>query len=197
MLAQLFAAGLGVILAYLVGSIPTGYLIARRKGVDIRTRGSHNIGATNVGRLLGRQAGVTTLLCDAAKGLFPVLMAKFLYAEPWTVALIGFASVSGHVWSVFLRFTGGKGVATGFGVLLGMAPVVAGGSVLVFLLIVALFRFVSLASIGASMAAPFLAWTSGFPRDCVVALFAIAAIILFRHRDNIRRIAAGRESKLQ
>jgi acyl phosphate:glycerol-3-phosphate acyltransferase len=189
--------------AYLVGSIPTGYLLAKLKRVDVRAAGSGNIGATNVARTAGKGLGILTLVIDAAKGALPVLFASAL--APEIRAGPGFAiglscaaalgAVVGHVFSIALRFHGGKGVATALGAIAALDPPALLAALAVFALGFALSRRVSLGSILAAPSAPIAAWLLGSPTIVVVTLTVIAAIVVGRHRDNIRRLQTGSEPR--
>ncbi|ANA39475.1 MULTISPECIES: glycerol-3-phosphate 1-O-acyltransferase PlsY [Geobacter] len=183
--------------AYLVGSIPTGLLLARAFGVDIRVTGSGNIGATNVYRTLGRTVGIATLLGDCLKGLVPVLVAgKLGLADPW-VAAVGLAAFLGHVYTVFLGFKGGKGVATALGVFLGVSPLSVLGALALFIGIVASTRYISLGSITAAAAMPFLVAAVERRPLLVGMTLIIAAIVIVKHRENIRRLREGTESRFK
>src|SRR6266498_51229 len=154
--AHLFSLSLAVVSAYLCGSIPTGVLIARRLGVEVRKVGNGNIGATNVARSAGKKAGLLTLVDDIAKDLIPVLVVRFLNLGETTIAATAVAALLGHLFPLFLGFFGGKGVATGFGVFLGLAPYAILLALLLFLTVFALFRIVSLSSLVATAATPLL-----------------------------------------
>lgn len=183
--------------AYLVGSIPTGLLLARAFGVDIRVTGSGNIGATNVYRTLGRTVGIATLLGDCLKGLVPVLVAgKLGLADPW-VAAVGLAAFLGHVYTVFLGFKGGNGVATALGVFLGVSPLSVLGALALFIGIVASTRYISLGSITAAAAMPFLVAAVERRPLLVGMTLIIAAIVIVKHRENIRRLREGTESRFK
>jgi glycerol-3-phosphate acyltransferase PlsY len=187
-----------LLLAYLLGSVPTGLLLAKAfGGVDIRTTGSGNIGATNVYRTMGRKVGVMTLAGDCLKGLIPVLAAKWLgLADPW-VAAIGIAAFIGHVYTVFLGFKGGKGVATALGVFLGTSPLSVLTALVVFALVLWKWRYVSLASITAAAAMPLIvAALDGKPLFIAMTL-VIAALVIHKHRENIQRLRAGTEGKFK
>ena len=186
-----------VVLAYLAGSIPTGVLLGRLAGVDVRLEGSGNIGATNVARTAGRKLGILTLVGDASKGLLPVLAARALAVGPVVLAAVAVAALCGHVFSVFLSFRGGKGVATGVGVLLGLAPAVVPIALGVFIASMALSRIVSLSSILASLVAPIAIALLGYPSAIAWAAAAIAAIIISRHHENISRLLAGTERRFE
>lgn len=176
--------------AYLLGSIPFGLILARRRGVDVRQVGSGNIGATNVARSLGKKLGLVVLVLDVAKGAVPVLAlgALPLAAHPWLVTAVGVAPILGHCFPVWLRLHGGKGVATALGVFLALAPAVAGMAVALFAALYATFRVVSLGSMSAGVAVPVLLWATGRPAPEVTLGVVGAAIILVQHRQNIRRL---------
>jgi glycerol-3-phosphate acyltransferase PlsY len=189
---------LGLALAYLLGAIPVGYLVARvTAGLDIRGHGSGNVGATNVLRTLGVVPAAITLLGDAAKGWGAVWLAGGLGGpEPaWAAAGAVFA-VIGHCWSVFLGFTGGKGVATGLGAFLGLAPLAAVLTLPVWVVIAAASRYVSLASMAAAGCLPFGVFLLGYPAASALAALAAAIVVVARHRENLVRLLAGNELKL-
>jgi glycerol-3-phosphate acyltransferase PlsY len=183
-------------LAYVCGSIPTGVWVSRRRGVDPRDIGSGNIGATNVTRAAGPAAGLVTLGGDVLKGVVPVALASRLgYGEP-AAALVGFAAFAGHLYSCFLGFDGGKGVATALGVFLGVAPAVVGVALAIFGATLAIARYVSLASIVAAASVPPLLLVFGHAPSTIGVGTAIAALVVVRHRDNIRRLRCGTEPRL-
>lgn len=187
-----------IITAYLLGSIPTGLLLAKAfAGVDIRTTGSGNIGATNVYRTLGRKVGVLTLVGDCLKGLLPVVAAHLLTLPDGYVALIGLAAFLGHIFPIFLRFKGGKGVATALGVFLGVSPLAVGVALLLFIGIVLIWRYISLASISAAAAMPAL--VALFDRNPVIVAmsFLIAIIVIIKHHGNIKRLLDGTENRFK
>src|SRR2546422_8234904 len=175
---HLFSLSLAVVSAYLCGSIPTGVLVARRLGVEVRKVGSGNIGATNVARSAGKKAGLLTLLGDAAKGLLPVLLVRFLDLGETTLAATAVAALLGHLFSPFLGFSGGKGVATGLGVFLGLAPYAILFALFLFLATFALSRIVSLSSLVATAATPLLLLLLAYPRERVVAGLVIAVLVI-------------------
>jgi glycerol-3-phosphate acyltransferase PlsY len=185
------------VLAYLLGSIPFGLIIARALGLgDLRAIGSGNIGATNVLRTGNKAAAAATLLLDAAKGAAAVLVARALAGESEElVAALG--AIHGNLLPVLLRFSGGKGVATALGVFLLVDPLACGASVLLFALVYAVFRIASLGSLLAALAFPFALWWRGHPPSYVWLAVALALLIVVRHRDNIRRLRAGREAPLE
>ena len=203
---MLAALLLCVALAYLSGSLPWGLWVGRlARGVDVRTLGSGNLGATNVYRSLGAGLGVLTLLLDIGKGALPVWLlphAAFAAAFPggpeWCRLAVGFAAVAGHVWTFLAGFKGGKGVATTVGVLLALAPAAFGVFGLVFLLVVALTRFISLGStLGAAAFAVALAFLApgGLRSPTFLLGLLLALLVVFRHRDNFRRLLRGEERR--
>jgi acyl phosphate:glycerol-3-phosphate acyltransferase len=184
-----------LIAAYLLGSIPTGVLLARTAGIDPRRVGSGNIGATNVARTAGGRLGVFTLIGDVLKGTLAVLAAEAISGEAWLCAAAGLAAIAGHLWSCFLRFHGGKGVATTAGVFLVLAPLATLAAVFMFAIAARAFRYVSLASVLAALTLPAasLALARG-PEVTLAALMAAIAIIA-KHHENIQRLRAGTEPK--
>jgi glycerol-3-phosphate acyltransferase PlsY len=191
-------SALGVVVAYLIGAVPVGWLVARTSGVaDIRRHGSGGIGATNVLRTAGRLPALATLLGDVLKGYVAVAAGAALGSgEPLATAAAVVAAVAGNGWSVFLGFRGGKGVATGLGALLRCVPLATLAALPVFVAVVATTRFVSLGSLLAALCVPLGAWLLGYPAPSVVAALAVAAIVLGRHHENIARLLAGTESRL-
>jgi acyl phosphate:glycerol-3-phosphate acyltransferase len=183
-----------IVFAYLCGSIPTGVIIARRLGIDVRKAGSGNIGATNVARSVGKKAGLFTLLGDAAKGLIPVLIVRALDLGETPLACAAVAALLGHVFSPFLNFSGGKGVATGLGVFLGLAPQAILIALLLFAFTFAVSHIVSLASLVATGATPVLLFLLSYPQGHVFAGLIIAGVIILRHHENIARLLKGQEA---
>jgi len=183
-------------LAYLVGSIPFALLLARPSGADLRRVGSGNIGAANVMRVSGVPAGVTVALLDMVKGAAGVTLAAWLTPNVSTHAFAAIAAVVGHVYPVWLRFRGGKGVATACGAFSVLAPAAVPPALAVFVLTVWLTRYVSAGSVLATIALPPVALLAGSPMPVVAAAFAIATLIVFRHRSNIGRLRTGTERRL-
>jgi glycerol-3-phosphate acyltransferase PlsY len=186
--------------AYLLGAVPFGLLLARAvKGVDLRTVGSGNIGATNVGRALGRGWAVVAFALDFLKGWVPALLLARLAAPEGEAELLGVwcgaAAVVGHCFPVWLGFRGGKGVATGCGAMVALDPVVFVVGGLAWLGALAAFRFVSLASIAMGLAFPIAAWARGDARPVVAGAALLTLLILVRHRSNMARLAAGTEPR--
>jgi len=184
-----------IVLAYLCGSIPTGVILTKRLGLDIRQMGSGNVGATNVARSAGKKVGLFTLLGDIVKGLIPVLLVRFLDLSETALACAAVAALLGHIFSPFLGFSGGKGVATGFGVLLGVAPLIILLSLFLFMATFAVSRIVSLSSLIAAAATPLLLWWFAYPHARVYAGLLIALLIIIRHHENIVRLLHGQEQK--
>lgn len=181
--------------AYLLGSIPFGYLAGRARGVDIRTVGSRNVGATNVFRTLGKPIGIAVMALDIIKGIVAVVIARLITDDPWPLIAAG-AAVAGHVYPVWLRFSGGKGVAVGAGVAIGLVPMAALVLVPVWVIIVALTRYVSLASIVAAVAFAPTVWAFGYDTATVVFAAVISVAVIWRHRGNIGRLVRGEELRL-
>jgi glycerol-3-phosphate acyltransferase PlsY len=203
------------IAAYFAGSIPFGLLVGRLKGIDVRKAGSGNIGATNVGRLLGKRFFFLVFLLDMLKGLIPMVLAATVARrtspDPATYAmvlLVGFATIAGHMFSVFLGFKGGKGVATSAGVILGLWPYYTLPGVItiaVFIIVLYVTRYVSVGSMAAAVMFPVVYLAIGlargwdpFGRQLPLMLFAMlmAVMIVYKHRGNIARLRAGTESRL-
>jgi glycerol-3-phosphate acyltransferase PlsY len=182
--------------AYLLGSIPTGLLVARARGVEIRTVGSGNIGATNVARALGKGLAMAVLCADALKGFLPVFLGQqaAMHVTVATVALAGFAAIVGHMFTIFLRGQGGKGVATSLGVAIGLSPPVAMVSLGIYLLTYATTRVSSVGSLLGIWAFPIAALIhGGLPPEYISLSIATAILVTLRHRDNIRRLLRGQE----
>lgn len=213
-----------IVLAYLLGSVPFGVVIGRARGVDIRTKGSRNIGATNVGRVLGKRFGLLCFALDLAKGAVPVLASGWergvlgLAPEPggiepsqmWMWLLVAAATITGHMASVFIRFAGGKGVATSFGAMLAMWPLLtlpAIAAFAVWFVTLKATRYVSLASIAAAVSLPLWYLVRVFPREGdvvaglvhasppLVVTIALGAVVIWRHRGNIARLRRGEEPR--
>lgn len=186
-----------VVFAYLIGSIPFGLLVSKAVGqVDIRRRGSGNIGTANVLRIVGKRAAALTLIGDLFKGLLPVLAARLLGGSELLVSGVGMAAVVGHNWSIYLRFTGGKGVATSFGALLAMVPLPALLGLVVWLAVLRVSHYTSLSALAASVCIPpAIFFSIGSGPYFIFSLLA-ALLIFIRHQDNIRRIWAGTEHRV-
>jgi len=192
-------AALTPLLAYLLGSIPFGYLIVRwQKGIDVRSTGSGGTGATNVMRNLGIMGFAGTFILDLGKGILAVLLTSRLTSgDPRWVALSSVAAILGHCFPVWLRFRGGKGVATGVGVFLALAPIQVALALVIFAIIVAIWRYISLGSIIATAAFPLLVhFMKHAPMPIVLGAAGGALIIITMHHANIRRLLSGTENKV-
>lgn len=188
-----------LVVAYLVGGVPFGYLLVRWKtGQDVRALGSGNIGATNVARTTGKLIGILTLLLDIGKGWLAVwLMAQYGSAEPMWLALAGLTVILGHAFPVFLKFQGGKAVASFVGAFLYLAPLPLLAITVVFAAIVWRTRYVSLGSIVGAAMAPVAVWMIDHPSDWIVLAALVGGVfIIWRHRGNLIRLRAGTENKL-
>jgi glycerol-3-phosphate acyltransferase PlsY len=187
---------LAVIFGYLAGSVPFAYLLARRAGIDVRAVGSRNVGAANVMRSTGTGRAVAVMALDVAKGAAAVAIANITSSGAALPAVTGAAAVVGHIYPVWLRFHGGKGVAVAAGVFAVLTPVATAAAAVLFLLTVWVTRYISLGSIAATAVLPPIAWLAGAPLAVVVAAVGSAALILFRHRTNLWRLRAGTERRL-
>jgi glycerol-3-phosphate acyltransferase PlsY len=195
------AAPLAVVASYLVGSLSFAVLISRWMGLaDPRSYGSGNPGATNVLRSGNKAAALLTLAFDALKGYTPVLAALLLQERlnlgPFTIALVGLAAFLGHLWPVFFRFQGGKGVATAAGVLMALNPVLGAATLASWLLIAVFFRYSSLASLVAAVFAPFFQLLIWGMKPAMLCIVPMSLLLVWRHGANIRKLLAGTESKI-
>ena len=189
---------LAILAAYLLGAVPFGLLIAKSRGVDIRQVGSKNIGATNVLRSVGKPWGILTFACDALKGYLPAAWFPTLAgsAAGWLGMACALAAILGHNFPVYLRFKGGKGVATSAGALLGLAPAAMGIGVVVWAALLFAFRYVSLASIVAAAVVPAAGWWLYRATPLLPGfLTALGVLVIVRHRANIQRLLAGTENR--
>jgi glycerol-3-phosphate acyltransferase PlsY len=192
--------------AYLLGSIPTGYLVGRAKGIDIRTAGSGNIGATNVFRSVGKTAGVFALIVDGLKGY-----AACTWLCDWTLTLLGvsptdaelyrifagIAAVLGHNFTCWLKFKGGKGIATSAGVYFALAPLAAGIALVAWVIAFVLSRYASIASIAAAVALPAAIWLTPHSLTLRIVTTVLGLLAIFKHRGNIRRLLNGTEHRVE
>ncbi len=190
------------IIAYLFGAIPFGLLVAKSRGVDIREQGSGNIGATNVFRVLGKGLGIFTFVLDALKGFIPAFVFPMIgnldgdYSDYGDYGvLFGLVAILGHSFPVYLKFKGGKGVATSAGMLLGVAPAAVGIGFLVWIICLLLSRIVSLASILAALAVGISVWFLKESRIVCIALSILALLVIWLHRANIKRLMNGTENR--
>lgn len=183
-----------ILLAYLVGSIPCGLILTRWiTGQDPRAGGSGNIGATNVGRVAGKPLGVATLILDMAKGTLPTALALWLLEKDWQVGMVALAAFLGHIFPVYLRFKGGKGVATALGAFGAISPVAIGGVLAVLLLGLWLTGHMSVGSLAGWLSAPLWFLLTGFSWLMVCLTALATGIIFWTHRENLARLRAGRE----
>ena len=196
------------LVAYLLGSIPTGYLVAKSRGIDIRTVGSGNIGATNVFRILGKPAGIFVLAVDALKGfvscyfvgpfVYPLLVGPLdsTSATHEFLQITGAFAILGHNYTCWLKFKGGKGIATSAGVVLALLPSALAVSLAVWLVVLALTRYVSVASIAGAFVLSFAAWFFGRSTRMIVVGAIIGALAIYKHRSNIQRLLKGTENRI-
>ena len=203
---EIFSYIITALAAYLLGSIPTGYLVAKAKGIDIRRFGSGNIGATNVFRILGKKAGIFVLLVDAAKGFCACWVGVWIansHFPPDSLGgrreifaiISGIAAILGHNYTCFLKFKGGKGIATTAGVLIALAPVAFLIVLAIFLLVVFTTRYVSLGAVAAAFCLPFAVWISRGSPMMIGIMTALGALAVYKHKANIRRLLNGTENR--
>ena len=216
---EIFSYAVTALAAYLLGSIPTGYLVAKAKGIDIRSVGSGNIGATNVFRILGKSAGVLVLLADASKGYFAcqylpgfalppddaVLNHRgtkvaldylnYLKVYEWHSILAGVFAILGHNYTCWLKFKGGKGIATTAGVLIALAPSAFLVVLCVFVLVAILTHYISLASVVAAFCLPFSMWWFEGSRTMIAVMALLGALAIYKHKANIKRLLNGTENR--
>lgn len=197
---------IAALLAYLLGSVPTGYLVGRARGVDIRQTGSGNIGATNVLRVLGKPAGIAVLIVDSLKGALACWLIPYVIRQTSfgagsckecleLVAAIGV--ILGHNYTCWLNFKGGKGIATTGGVLLALIPAGCGLAVSVWAITLVITRYVSIASIMAAISLPFVVWLTGGSRALIILVAVLGALAIFKHKANIKRLLDGTEPRFR
>jgi glycerol-3-phosphate acyltransferase PlsY len=192
------SAILGCLLSYLIGSIPTGLILGKLLwGVDLREHGSHNIGATNAWRTLGKGPGIIIFLLDFLKGVIGVALGMYFAGTPLMMVLGGIMAIVGHSWSILLKFKGGKGVATGLGVIVMLMPSTALMVFLIWFVIVLITKYVSLGSIVAAACVPLFAWLFNQPCEYIVFSVLAAVFVIYRHKTNIGRLLNGTESKIK
>ena len=185
------------LVSYVFSSIPWGVLIARKKGIDLKKIGSGNIGATNVYRSLGLKWALLVFFLDAFKGFGAVYLALYLYAsQPFVIVSVAFIVMLGHNFSVFLGFRGGKGAATGIGVVFALSPVIATITFVFALFVILITRVVSVATLSSCFILPILFYVYGFSDIYVVFIAIISGLVILMHKENIKRIIQGREKKI-
>lgn len=215
MIMKIYILSLLVLGAYLIGSIPFGYLFGKMKGIDLRKVGSGNIGATNTGRILGKKWAYICFLLDALKGFVPMMLGKLIIGvqpdktEMWLWLAIGSAAICGHIFPVYLKFKGGKGVATSLGMLLGLWPYYTIPGIISFIVWAVFFliwRYVSLASIVAAASLPAVLagiifanpdWKIEILWPLLLIAITLASLVIFRHRENIKRLLSGSENQMK
>ena len=187
-----------VIFAYLLGSIPTGLVLSKIfVGIDPRQRGSRNIGATNVLRTAGKALGAITLLADTLKGFIPVLLVSQMEdREIWIIA-VALGAFIGHLFPLYVGFKGGKGVATALGVYIPLVPWAVVSNIFIFVGVVVMSKTVSLGSLSAAAAMPLLIWLLGYPKSYLILSVIVGGLIVYRHKDNIKRLIQGEENKIR
>jgi glycerol-3-phosphate acyltransferase PlsY len=196
----------GVVIAYLAGSIPFAYIFGKvLRGIDVREHGSGNVGATNVARTVGKRAAVAVFILDFIKGtvavtLVPAVLSLLFPVYPdersYLIIFFGGASIAGHIWPVFLRYRGGKGVSTTAGVMAGLAPSVFAGAFCVWIAVFMIWKYVSLASLAACIALPVFAVISGAGLDLIIFSGVLCMVGIISHRANIRRLLEGTETRV-
>jgi acyl phosphate:glycerol-3-phosphate acyltransferase len=195
---------IAAVTAYLLGSLPTGYLVARAKGIDIRTVGSGNIGATNAFRVLGKAAGTIVLLADGLKGFAACAWLADFFIRQFSIPpsnqeclkiLAGVAAVLGHNYTCWLKFKGGKGIATTAGIFFALAPLAAGVALAVWIFVLAVSRYASLASIAGAIALPATVWLTKNNLTLQLVTTALGLLAIFKHKENIKRLLAGTERR--
>jgi acyl phosphate:glycerol-3-phosphate acyltransferase len=185
-----------LVAAYLIGAVPFGLVIGKVFfDIDIRRHGSGNVGTTNAFRVLGKKAGIAVLACDMLKGYVPALLASLLFG-PWATIVIASAPVAGHMYSVFLKGSGGKGIATGSAVALALVPAIYVVALLTWIAVLLLGRMVSLASLAAAVSLALLVSLTGQPLPYVIAALLVLVLVIYAHRANIERIAHHREPRV-
>jgi acyl phosphate:glycerol-3-phosphate acyltransferase len=186
------------VVSYLLGGIPFAQIAARLKGIDLRLHGSGNVGATNAIRVLGKKFGIPVLLADMLKGWAAAALVPRAFGSTSAEMgiLCGVAAVLGHIWPITLRFRGGKGVATSGGALLALAPLATVVGLITFVGVLLAFRYVSLASLCASVALVSMLWIRPSPASLRLAATALAVVVVFRHRANVSRLLAGTEARI-
>ncbi|MDY6862151.1 MAG: glycerol-3-phosphate 1-O-acyltransferase PlsY [Thermodesulfobacteriota bacterium] len=184
-----------LIFAYLIGSIPFGVIISKLNSkIDIQKVGSGNIGATNVFRSVSKISGIITLLADVLKGYLPVLIACYLFSKPW-VGLIGLFNFLGHLYPVYLKFRGGKGVAVALGIFLALAPLAIMIEIIIFIIVLLKWRYVSLGSITSALTFPIILGLLNYEAYYIMLSLVISILIIYKHKDNLKNLLISEENK--
>jgi glycerol-3-phosphate acyltransferase PlsY len=192
----MFSGFLLVLCGYVLGSVPTGFLAGRVWGVDVRRAGSGNIGMANVLRTAGKWPAIVTMVGDMLKGFVPVFLARIVTENSWVVAAVALAAVLGHCWPVFLRFKGGKAVATGAGTTIALAPVIGVALFAFWWAVVLVSRYTSLGAISVMVVTPVVFLLTGQPAPYVLYTVIGGSLVFWRHRENVRALAKGTERKI-
>ena len=194
--------------AYFLGSIPTGYIVGRARGIDVRTVGSGNIGATNAFRVLGKKAGTVVLVVDALKGflavaLAPKLVYRIFFSTPWTdetrdylCIIAAIVAILGHNYTCWLKFKGGKGIATTAGVLAALVPWTFLTGLVLWIAVCAITRYVSVASLAAAVSLPIITWSFGYGHRLIIVTCVMSVLAFFKHKANISRLMSGTENRI-
>ena len=185
-----------IIISYFIAAIPFGLLIANLNNIDIRNIGSGNIGATNVYRAMGVKFGILVFFLDALKGCIPTYVAMLIGPLPWFHITVGAIAILGHSLSCYVKFKGGKGVATGAGVILALSPIIGISIIALAFLLIYLTRYVALTSMICSIITPLLFFSLGYPNSYAMVFSIIGLFIIYRHRSNIKRLIEGTENKV-
>ncbi|MGE4266017.1 MAG: glycerol-3-phosphate 1-O-acyltransferase PlsY [Deferribacterales bacterium] len=197
MIVSVLTAAAVIAVCYVIGSVPTAYLVVKKiKGIDIRTVGSGNVGASNAARVLGKWGFIGVLFADMMKGFIPVFVIKHFYGESWIVLIGAVAVIVGHSFTCFLKFKGGKGVATGVGVFLALAPFQLLVAAVIFGIMLAVFQMVSIGSVTAAAFLAVMVWFTSEWDHLRYITFVIALLIIWLHRGNIARMVRGEERKI-
>ncbi len=185
-----------LISGYILGSVLFGDIIAKAKGVDLRKIGSGNVGATNVRRALGKKYGILVFILDAFKGFIPTYLSLLLLENEWHIAFVALSPIVGHIFPIFYRLKGGKGVATSFGVILALSPLSAFICLLIWVGVLYISKYVSLASMIAVASSPFVLAFSRSSFPYVILAIIVTLLVIFSHRSNISRLIAGKEHRI-
>ena len=185
-----------VLFSYILGCIPFALIVGKLRGIDLRTQGSGNLGATNVFRVMGWKWGLFVFLLDGVKGYIPTMMALNMTESPLIHVGVGFIAILGHSLSIFARFKGGKGAATGLGVILALSPDVFGIVFILAAVLIAVTRYVAPVTILCSILTPILQFFLGYPEEYVFVTSIIALFIVYRHKTNIQRLIRGEENRI-